>query len=298
MSDTCTYIADSARAGNDAATAIGAAARNAAPIPTIGYCASAPASADGAARLLNIYAERDILDLIGDAIGPRYPIGSASRWYKQAAGIAEKRLAEALASLVFDAAGDEPLACRVAMAGAGAAARLASAPLASLIAAGFAAAIDVIERETAEVDRRLAAIRVHRTRAALREITAQRREMEAEARALDREAAQNLRQVDRDRSYFERNPEKPMLPLFRQVWAEVLSRDVPKIERQAAAIRAAMPSYRLTAGQRRRLEELGDRLRRLRAARRTLRHALRGLAPTKVRPIPAKAKGAAVEQGR
>jgi hypothetical protein len=297
MSDTCTNIADSARASNDAATAIGSAARNAAPIPISGDCALGRGPADGAARPLNLYAERNILDLIGDDIGPRYPIGSASRWYKQAAGIAEKRLAEALASLVFDAAGDEPLACRVAMTAARAAARLAPAPLAELIAGGFAVAIDAIGREAAEVDRRLAAVRVQRTRPVLHEIAARRREMKAEACALDREAAGLRREVENDRWYFERDPDDPRLPIFRRVWAEVLSRDVPKTERRAAAIRAAMPSYQLTAGQRRRLAEFGDRLRRLRAGRRTLRHALRGLIGAKGRP-DAKAAGATTVHGR
>jgi len=263
MSDTYLCIADSTRASNDArritsvpadldpevdaiggdsggTAASGVAALSDAPVPKSGYCALGRGLADGAARPLNLYTERDILDLIGDAIGPRYPIGSATRWCKQAVGIPEKRLAEALASLVFDATDDEPLAYRVAITGARTAARLPPASLAELIAAGFAVAIDAIEREAAEVDRRLAAIRARRTRAALHEITAKRRQMQAEAHALDRRAAENLRQVERDRRYFERNPDDPMLRLFRQVWAEVLSRDVPKIERGAAAIRTAM----------------------------------------------------------
>lgn len=296
MSDTCTNIADSAGAGNDAATATGTAERNAVAIPTIGYVAL-DRSPGGAVRPFNDYTERSILDLIGDAIGLRYLIGSASRWHKQAAGIPEKRLAEALASLVFDATDDEPLACRVAIAGARAAAGLAPGPLTSMITAGFTVAINAIERETAEVDRRLAAIRVRRTRAALHEITAQRRQMRAAAHALDREAAENLRQVERDRRYFERNPDNPMLPTFRQVWAEVLSLDVPKIERQAAAIRAAMPSYRLTPGQRRRLAEFSDRLRRLHAAGRALHRALRDVDRAKVRPIHPTPRGTATVQG-
>lgn len=121
--------------------------------------------------------------------------------------------------------------------------------------------------------------------------------MQADARALDREAAKTLRQVESDRRYFERNPDDPLLPRLRQAWLEVLSLDVPKMERRAAAIRAAMPSYRLTAGQRRRLEEFGDRLRRLRAARRTLRHALRSLVRAKGRPIPAKVVRTFAAQG-
>jgi hypothetical protein len=297
MSDTSINIADSARAGNGAATAIGTAARNAAPIPTIGYIAL-DRSPGEAARPLNAHSERNILDLIGVAIGPRYPIGSASRWHKQAAGIPEKRLAEALASLVFNAADDEPLARRVAIAGARAAACHAPGPLPELIAGGFAVAIDAIERETAEVDRRLAVIRVRRTRAALREIAAQRREMEAEACALDREAAKMRREVESDRRHFERIPDHPMLPALRQVWVAVLSLDVPKYERRAATIRAAMPSYRLTAGQRGRLTEFSDRLRRLRAARRALQRALCDLDRAKATPPPAKPTGEAVKRGR
>jgi hypothetical protein len=93
------------------------------------------------ARPLPAWSECDILALIGGAIGPRFPIGSASRWHRHAGSLGEKRITECIAGVVHDAAGDDPLARRIAVAAADHAVRHPPAPLRHLIEAAFRAAL-------------------------------------------------------------------------------------------------------------------------------------------------------------
>lgn len=301
------YIADSTRARNggdaagydpeadavgsyyDAIAAIGAAVRAGAPVPTTGYFGwyqrpidgagnaapgdSAPHHAHGEMRPLNAYRECDILALIGHAIGPRHPIGSACRWHKKSHGIAERRLAEYVAGIVYAASGDDTLSRSMAIAAAGHAAACDPAPLPELIGGALDKAIEDIDARIAYAAGAVGAIRAVRTRAALSEISAKRKAAESEARALEREAAAIRRDVIQERRYFERDPDNPLLPKLRKVWHALLSLDVPKLERRAAAIRAAAPAYRLTSGQRRRLAEFTERMRCDRAVRSALRAA-------------------------
>jgi hypothetical protein len=234
-----------------------------------------------AERLLAGWPEAAVLALIGHHIAPPFPIGSASLWHRHADSLGEKRMAECIASIIYAATDDDALARRVAVAAASHAAEHPPAPLRDLIEAAFGAALAAVDIERRGLTERVATIRQRRTRAKLTQIAAQRREAEAAARTFEREAAALRRDVERDRRYFERDPDNPSLSRLRLAWAALIERDVPQLERRAAALRAALPRYGLTPGQRQRLAEFSDRLNHLRAAARALRQARRDLGRVK-----------------
>jgi hypothetical protein len=241
-----------------------------------------PAAARKPGRPLAGWPEADVLALIGHRIAPPFPIGSASRWHRPAGSLGEKRIAECVASIIYKATGgDDPLARRVAIAAAAHVAERPPALLCDLIDAAFRAALASLGAERRQVAERVAAIRQQRTRHVLAKTAAQRRAAEAQASALDREAAALKRELFDCLNYGVVMPDggriDPADPRFRRATLECLHRDVPKLECRAAVIRAAVPSYRLTKGQRLRLAELSERLRRLRAAQRALRQARRDL---------------------
>lgn len=219
-------------------------------------------------RQLAGWPEADILAVIGYAIGARYPVGSASRWHHRAGSAAEKRVAEHIAGIVHAAAGDDQLARRTAIAAASYTAALPAAPLMELSAAAIRRAIAEIDGEIAHVSDRVAAIRATRSRAALAEIARQRAAALPDLRRLDREIARLRCDIARGEAGVDGG-----LGRWAAKWSR--RRDLPRLEARFAELRSSLPSYRLSAEKRKRLAELGDRYRQLRAARRALLRASR-----------------------
>jgi hypothetical protein len=219
---------------------------------------------------LAAWSEAAVLALIGDTIGPAYPIGSASLWFRTARSVAEKRLAEAVAGIVHNDTGEDRLARSTAIGAAGQVAAAASAPLIELIESAFDAAIAAIDREIARVRRRLDAIRPESP-----ELSLKRRAMLAQAEELEREA----REVRDDARYVSHwgmtGPDGAPVPAdelwLRRVNLRILKRDVPALKRQAARIRGAIPPAPQSA------DTFNDRLSGLRAARQSLCSACRGV---------------------
>jgi hypothetical protein len=235
---------------------------------------------------LAAWPEGDVLALIGDTIGRSYPVGSASRWNLRAGSVAEKRIAECIAGIVHAAAGDDPLARRVAITAACHAAALPAAPLRELSAAAMGCAIIEIDGEIAEVASRLAMIRATRSRGALAKVARQRAVILPDLRRLDREIAALQRDIAHGEAGADGDAGR-----WAAKWCR--RRNLPRLEARAAKLRASLPSYRLSAGKRERLAQFSDRLRRLRAARRALQRAARNLGSAKDWPIPAEAAIAA-----
>jgi len=241
-----------------------------------------PAAEHKTERPLAGWPEGTVLALIRHHIAPPFPIGSASRWHRHAGSLAEKRIAEGIASIVHGATGEEPLSGRIAIAAAGHAAALPSAPLRDLIEAGFCAALAAIVAERHQVAERVTAIRQRRTRPVLAEVAEQRKGALGEVRQGERALSAFMRERQRARQEVAAGTLSPAA--FAQVerWAE--RRALPRLQQDLAEARAEVPAYRLTKGQRRRLAEFGDRLRRLRAAASALRRARRDLGRAKGRP--------------
>ncbi len=244
------------------------------------YLASGRGPAGETVRPLNAYSERDILDLIGGAIGHRYPVGCASLWHRRAGSLGEKRIAECLAGIVFGAAGDDPLARRVAVTAAEHAAAQPPAPLRELIAVATGRAILEIDAEITAVAGRLAAIRSTRSRASLAEVARQRAAILPDLRRLDREIAALRRDIARGQSSRARTAEPAVGRGDGAAGATFRGWKRGKL-------RGSLPSYRLPAAKRLRLAEFDGRLRRLRAAKRALRHAARDIERVNGRSVPA-----------
>jgi hypothetical protein len=272
----------------DTTAAIGAAVRNGALVGTT--AASGRGPADEVAGPLYACSERDILDLIGGAIGHRYPVGSASLWHRRAGSVGEKRIAECVAGVVFGAAGDDPLARRVAVAASEYAAARPPAPLRELIAVAIGRAILEIDAEITAVVGRLAAIRSTRSRASLAEVARQRAVILPDLRRLDRKIAALRRDIALGQSGADGGAGRRAAGWCRR-------RDLPRLEARAAKLRGSLPSYRLPAAKRRRLAEFDGRLRRLRAAQRALRRAARDIERANGRPVPASGIGAGARGG-
>jgi hypothetical protein len=225
------------------------------------------------------WSEVAVLALIGHRIAPPYPIGDASRWYP-AGSLGGRRIAEGVAGVVERATGEDRLARRVAKEAAAAAAARPPAPLTDLIQDAFNTAVDAIDREIVLVADKLAAIRSQRTPAELALLSVRRQAALARAREFDREAQQIREDCLADLRWGIPIPNGELIPAndprLRAAALGCLKRDVPRLERQAAAARREASSYNPRPDPGR----LEDRLSRLEAARQALLQALRDLGRT------------------
>jgi hypothetical protein len=222
------------------------------------------------------WSEAAVLSLIG-ASAPPFAMGTSTGWHKRAASLPEKRLVERLATVVHGATDfREFFAQRVAIAGANAAAAHPPAPLRDLIAAAVAGAVAAIDFEVDEVVGRLAAIRARRSRAALDEISAKRRELCRAFDAAERAANAAARALARrGRTVWKAGGD----PFFDAEWAALRARHASAAGAMKVLTRAIdkLPSRRLSPKTRFCAFDFKRRLTQLRRARRALRAFLREL---------------------
>jgi hypothetical protein len=229
---------------------------------------------------LSGYGEAAILAIIGRGIAPPYSIGTANCWHKKAASIAERRLAEFLASTIFTATGDDPLARSIAVLSARHAAAHEPAPLAVIIHSAMDCGIAEIDRQLAIVMAQHYAIRATRTRAVIGEIRAARNDFYRRGfELLDRRdaASKELNTLCAERD------EAPDID-----WASVTESCVlaairygnicAELKKHAAG-KNALRALHLSKEKRHRLDTILARLRRLKAARRALQRVLRQVTP-------------------
>ena len=227
--------------------------------------------------------DAQILGVVGDWIVPRYPIGSANIWCRPARSIAARRLAEAIAGMAYavtgaDIGGDDALARRLGAAAAAAAARHEAAPPRDLVAVAIAAALDEIGADLAYVTRRLAEIAETRTRARLDEIRRSAAQQLQGVWQLDRDLRRTAERLTAVRNRRERARKPGYILRLDQAEVALVRRHNQILRNLTRAEAAPIPSTALRADKRKRREELRARSRRLHAARRAFRAALRRLA--------------------